>query len=163
MGGGKLQLEGLTIEKIKEIVHLEQPISFKNKGGKEISRQIEKAWNNFWALKAAYKWKIDIKFKNKILESVTLLILTYGSQNRANTKHQMGRIKTTQWEKENMWGIKITKIRKCTGARDSSKITRKLKWRYAGHPVKLQKDTLAKKALEWYPIGGKGEKEDQLE
>ncbi len=52
---------------------------------------------------------------------------------------------------------KITneEIRKRTGARDSSEITRKLKWRYARHLVRLQKDTWAKKVLEWYPVGGK--------
>ncbi len=162
LGGGKLELEGVTIEKVKEIVYLGQLISFKNKGGKEISRRIKGAWYNFWALKAVYKGKIDIKLKNKILESATLPTLTYGAQTWATTKYQMERIKATQREMERkICGVsklqKITneEIRKRTGARDISEITRKLKWRYAGHLARLQKDTWAKKVLEWYPVGEK--------
>ncbi len=100
-----------------------------------------------------YKGKIDIKLKNKILESATNLG-NHQISNGENKSNTMGD------GKENMWVSKLQKItnaeiRKCTGARDISEITRKVKWRYVGHLVRLQKDTWTRKVLEWHPIGKK--------
>ncbi len=81
-----LEVEGEMIEEIDEALYLGQLLSFKNRAGKELARRTKSAWENFWRLRQIYKGKMNLKTKNKILESATLPSFSYGAQTWAVTK-----------------------------------------------------------------------------
>ncbi len=155
-----LEVEGEIILEIDEALYLGQLLSFKNRAGKELARRTKSAWGNSWRLRQIYKDKMDLKTKNKILESATLPSLCYDAQTRAVTKKQLGRIQTEQRDMERkICGIrkleKITnkEIRKKTGGKDTGETIIKLKWRYVGHIVRDKKNKWGTKTLNWRPFG----------
>ncbi len=153
-----ISINGKIIEEVEETVYLGQVISFKKK---EISGRIKSGWKNFWYLRTIYGRKINLKLKNKILGMATLPALMYGAQIWAITKTQTTRLQKTQREMgRRMRGIrKVDKITKCeikrrTEGRDVDEIIKNLKWKYAGHIIRQEKDHWGRKLLNWRPYEG---------
>ncbi len=152
-----LQLDGIKINEVKEIIYLGQILSFEDRMDKKLSRQKIQAWRNFWSLKNIYNSKLPLERKTKVLESCTMPSLAYGSQTWALTKMQCDRIHITQnamlrrlieVKKDE---IRNERLRKVTKVQDIKARAKKLKMKYAGYIVRKREDKWERKALEWTP------------
>lgn len=153
-----IKLYDSEIEYVAEYIYLGQLISFKNHMEKEIQRRITSTWKKFWSLKTVMKSNVDIKIKQKVFDSCILPCLTYGCQTWTLTKKHEQMIEVAQRKLErSMLNIKITdrvpnlEIRKRSKISDALRLTKKLKWKWAGHIMRMTNSKWTKVITEWTP------------
>lgn len=159
---GDVYANNNKIEKVNEYTYLGQILSFEDRTNKEIATRKRKAWAGFWALKQIFKSEMSTTSKIKILESNIIPILTYGAQTWSLTKQQTEGIKKTQRAMErSILKIKVKdrvrneKIREETDAIDVGYRIRKLKYKYAGHVMRMGQERWVKRVIEWRPFDRK--------
>lgn len=153
-----IKLKDQTIDHVTEYIYLGQTISFKNKSEKEIQRITTAAWKKYRSLKFIMKSNLDIRLKKKIFDSCIIPCLTYGCQTWSLTKKQISSIAVTQRKKErSMFSLKLinktpnTDIRQRTKLTDVQPLSKRLKWKWAGHVSRMSNNRWAKKIKEWTP------------
>jgi hypothetical protein len=158
----KMNIENVEIEQVDEMVYLGQIISFEERIQKEVKRRINLGWRSYWALKNIYKGKLDLRTKIKVLEKCTMPVITYGAQTWALTEKLTEKLRTAQRSMErSIMGIKKkdrvknTRIREETGTIDIGYAVKKLKWKYAGHMARSDKQRWNKITSEWRPYDRK--------
>lgn len=154
----EININGKKIENVKEMIYLGQNITMENKTSVEIERRISIAWKKFWSLKFIFKGNFTIKNKIKVLNSCVMPTLTYGSQTWAMNKIDENKIKVVQNSMErSILGIKLKDrislkaIRKKIINRvDFLHTVKRLKWDWAGHVARQNKDRWTYSIKNWF-------------
>lgn len=158
----QVQVDSQTIDYVQEYVYLGQSVSFRDSSQKEVTRRISLAWKKFWSLSFILMdraQKLDIK--RDILDSCILPVLLYGAQTWTLTQQQMKPIQTTQRKMERKIlhislrdRVKNTTIRERTQVKDAAHSAQILKWKWAGHVIRLNPDRWAHITTVWEPRKG---------
>ncbi|CAK1591052.1 unnamed protein product [Parnassius mnemosyne] len=154
------------IEYVEEYIYLGQIISPKDLTTKEINNRVQLAWKRYWSLKEIFKNpQIPLKAKKKIFDSCILPIMTYGCQSWSLTKHNLRKLENCQHSMERSMlniklkdKIKLETLRNQTKINDVTHCVRKLKWKWAGHMMRNNKEKWAKNVTEWCPRQNKRKK-----
>lgn len=152
-------VNGKTIEYVMEYTYLGQIISPIDLATKEINNRITLAWKRYWSLKEIMKNPlVPLKAKSKIFNTCILPVMTYGCQTWSLTNHNIHKLETCQHSMERSMlsiklkdKIKLNTIRKKTKITDVTYCVKKLKWRWAGHMIRSNKDKWCKDVTEWCP------------
>ena len=150
------------ISYVEDYVYLGQVISFRNSSSKEVKRRITIAWRKFWNLSFILLDKsLKIKIKSEILNKCILPALLYGAQTWNLTQQQKTSLQVAQRKMERKIlqitlkdHIKNTEIRRKTQVKDASHTAQILKWRWAGHVVRLNHNRWAHTTTLWDPRNG---------
>lgn len=154
-----ITVNGKTVEYVEEYTYLGQIISPKDLTTKEINNRVTLAWKRYWSLKEVMKNPlIPLKAKSKIFNSCILPVMTYGCQTWSLTNHNIHKLETCQHSMERSIlniklkdKVKLDTIRKKTEFTDVTYCIKKLKWRWAGHIVRINKEKWSKDITEWCP------------
>ncbi|KAG7301234.1 hypothetical protein JYU34_014132 [Plutella xylostella] len=155
----QIQLEGETLETVNDFIYLGRSLSFQNNESEEINRRIANTWKRFWQLKHIFKNKrISIKLKSRAFDTCLLPILTYGAQTWALTKKDVLKLKTTQRKIErSMLSLRLIEkttnkdLRNITKVTDVIRHAKRLKWKWAGHVMRLGDGRWTREVTEWSP------------
>lgn len=161
-----IKVKGTNIEYVEEYTYLGQTISPKDLTTKEINNRVQLAWKRYWSLKEIVKNpEVSLKAKKRVFDSCILPVLTYGCQTWNLTKQNMRKLETCQHSMErSMLNVKLKDRIKLDTLRNETKINdvtyciRKLKWRWAGHMMRSNKNKWAKDVTEWCPRQNKRKK-----
>ena len=149
-----------TIEQTEEYIYLGQLVKLnKENQTVELKRRIRLAWVAFGKLSFILRNKKYPQYlKTRVYDQCVLPVLTYGSQVWTFTKANMDKIAKTQRSMERqMLGIKLSDrkriewIRERTKVRDARVEVAGLKWRYAGHNVRVRDERWNKVIITWRP------------
>lgn len=159
-------LDSNQIEYVDEYTYLGQIIAPANQMQKEINTRISKAWQRFWSLKEVLKNPhMPLINKTTVFNSCILPVLTYGAQTWALTSKQSGTLRVCQNKMERSIlnlklrdKVKLENIRSKTKVMDVTYTVKKLKWNWAGHMIRNNRDKWTKDVTEWYPRDGKRKK-----
>ncbi|KAI5726940.1 hypothetical protein M8J76_011469 [Diaphorina citri] len=152
-----------TIKKEKESIYLGQLISCDNIIEKEVERRIKIGWSKYWSMKKIFKsMKINEKLKTKALKMCIFPAILYGCQTWALTKKLSKRLDVTQYQMfrsilhiKRMDKISNRSINEKLKMENLSNEARRLKWRWAGHVMRMSNDRWAKMTTEWIPRSNK--------
>ena len=158
-----IKIENEEIEYIDEYIYLGQLISFENKSEKEITRRISSAWKQFWSLKFVLLEKsISMKIKKHVMDTCILPTLLYGAQTWSLSKKEKSMLNICQRRMERkILGITLrnrvrnTEIRSKTQIKDAAETAIRLKWKWAGHVLRLKDDRWNHRATIWDQRRGK--------
>ena len=146
----------------EKYIYLGRQVSFdKLNNFQEIERRAQLTWNKYWSFKDIFKSNMPIKLKTKVMNSCLIPCLTYACQTWKFNKNIINKIITCQRGMErSMLNIKRinkirhTKIRNITKATNGLVQALALKWKWAGHIVRLQDQRWTKRVTEWRgPVG----------
>ncbi|CAB3228197.1 unnamed protein product [Arctia plantaginis] len=154
------------IEYVNEYIYLGQLISPLDNMPKEIDRRITMTWKRFWSLSEIMKnEEMSIKIKRTVYNTCILPCLTYGCQTWALTDQLSNKIKVCQNSIErSVIGlrrrdrVKLETIKTETKFKNAHIVSRRLKWRWAGHMLRDTKEKWTKIITEWCPMGDKRNK-----
>ncbi|KAJ8704650.1 hypothetical protein PYW07_011838 [Mythimna separata] len=153
---------GQKLEYVEEYVYLGQIISPSDQMSKEIDKRIATGWKKYWALKEVMKSKeMSIKIKKKTFDTCILPCITYGCETWALTKHHRDKLERCQKGMErSMLNLKLKDRVRSADIRRKTKLTNilsridQLKWRWAGHMLRCNKEKWSKQVTVWYPRDG---------
>jgi Reverse transcriptase (RNA-dependent DNA polymerase) len=163
------EIDGWKIEKVEEYKYLGQIVSFQHKMTKELDTRISAAWRSFWALKKFLLSELPIYHKRNLMDSVILPVFTYGAQTWTLSNEDERRLRCEQKAMERRI-LKISlrehrtneEIRNITKFEDVVEKARKLKWDWAGHLQRMNKNRWAKSVENWTPTDGRRNRGHQM-
>jgi exonuclease III len=155
-------LDGCLLKWSSETIYLGQLLSFTNRTEKEVKRRCAIAWKRFWSLKFILKNNyISAEKKIEVLRSCVFATLIYGSQTWACKETTLKKIRTTQMAMErSILNIRRTDrkrntfIKSITQLEDLVKSIKTLKWKWAGHVIRIDNNRWTRKLTIWRPNWG---------
>ena len=139
--------------------YLGQLFSLRDKNqDKEILRRITAGWTAYAKHRDIFKSNFVICLNRKVYNSCVLPAMTYGAETWSITKQAHTKLAAAQTKMErSMLNITYhdrktnTWVRAKTGVTDVIKITRRMKWSWAGHISRLKDDRWTKRITTWKP------------
>lgn len=158
-----IQVEGHSLEYVKEYSYLGQLISFEDQMSKEIDLRIASGWRRYWSMKEVMKSKdLSISVKRKVFNTCVLPCITYGCETWALTKQLRNKLEYCQRSMErSMTGIRKKDRVRNEQIRAKTKVTDILtridqqKWRWTGHMMREKEEKWSKIVTDWYPRNNK--------
>jgi len=158
-----ITVDGENLEEVEEYKYLGRMLTPRNEMSTEINQRIAAGWRRFGQYSHFLKEKnIPHSLKRKIMDTVILPSLTYGSETWALTKHQKGKLAAAQRSMERSIlnvtlkdKIRNDVIRERTKVKDVITETREKKSRWAGHVARMENYRWAKITTEWTPREGR--------
>ena len=130
---------------------------------KDITNRLQKAKSSFVQLNKVWRSpNISEKTKIKIYNSSVLSVLLYGAECWRVTQRDSQRLSgfhTSCLRKicRIYWPQKITnkELYQRTGQRDITTVVKQRRWRWLGHVIRKDRDSITRTALRWTPGSGK--------
>ena len=149
------------LEEVDEFTYLGSKVSTDGDSGKDVSVRISKANQAFGTLNPVWKsTKLNVRTKIKIFKSNALSVLLYGSEcwkvtREISRKLDVFQTKCLRRIKRIFWPNKISNKDLLTSCNlePLSVVVRKRRWRWLGHVLRMEKDSLPRVALRWTPQG----------
>lgn len=157
-----IQINNRELEYVTEYTYLGQIVTFNNATRKEVQRRISAAWSKFWSLRFILtSQEYSIRMKKDILDSCILPLLLYGAQTWALTDRERKMLGTCQRKLERkILGVSLhdrirnEDLRKMTGIKDAATSATYIKWKWAGHVMRMDHNRWAYKTIAWDPRTG---------
>lgn len=162
------QTEPITVNNeeigyVREYVYLGQLVSTEGCMEKEIERRIANTWKRYWSLSEIMKNKdMSMRNKRRVYNMCILPCLLYGCQTWALTEELARKIKICQngIERSTIGAkrkdrVKLKCIKNKTKFKNAYITYRCLKWRWAGHMIREEREKWTRLITEWQPRGSK--------
>ena len=158
-----VELENKSLEEVEEFTYLGSIMSKSNATAKDITYRLQKAKSSFVQLNKVWRSpNISGKTKIKIYNSNVLSVLLYGEECWRVTQRDSQRLlgfHTSCLRKicRIYWPQKITnkELYQRTGQRDITTVTMQRKWRWLGHVIRKDRDSITRTTLRWTPDSGR--------
>ncbi|KAJ4434896.1 hypothetical protein ANN_23467 [Periplaneta americana] len=156
---GQMIVNNANIEFVTQCIYLDQTISFQNSMDKEIDRRIASAWKKVWSMSFILMDKSQkLQNKRQIFNSCIAPVLLYGAQSWSLTKKQTLKLGRCQRRMERkILGISLKdrvrneEVRRRSGIEDVVTLANRMKWRWEGRVVRMQRTRWAYTATLWDP------------
>ena len=158
-----VELENENLEEVEEFTYLGSIMSKSNATVKDITNRLQKAKSSFVQLNKIWRSpNISEKTKIKIYHSNVLSVLLYGAECWRVTQRDSQRLSgfhTSCLRKicRIYWPQKITnkELYQRTGQRDITMVIMQRRWRWLGHVIRKDRDSITRTALRWTPDSGR--------
>ena len=158
-----VELENEDLEEVEEFTYLRSVMSKSNATVKDITNRLQKAKSSFVKLNKVWRSpNISEKNKIKIYNSSVLSVLLYGAECWRVTQRDSQRLSgfhTSCLRKicRIYWPQKITnkELYQRTGQRDITMVVKQKRWRWLGHVIRKDRDSIRRTALRWTPDSGR--------
>ena len=154
-------LAGKAIEEVQEFIYLGSKITADGNSENDVLARIAKARGAFASLKDIWKSsKIGINTKLRIFKSNVLGVLLYGAESWKLTTTIISRIDVFQtrclrrilrifWPRT----ISNAELYRRTNTRPLSTEIKERRWKWIGHVLRMQPDSIPRVAMRWTPPG----------
>jgi hypothetical protein len=154
-----IEINGVTIQRVKEFVYLGQLLQIPRDHKEELKRRIGSAWRVFGKAKTFLCSKnIAMCLKRRYFNTCILPALLYGSETWTLTKAGLTRLVRTQRAMERwMLGVRLRDkkpsdwIRSITKLKDVTVAARKRKWRFTEKMLSRKDDRWTVRLTLWTP------------
>ena len=152
-----VELENESLEEVEEFSFLGSIMSKSNATVKDITNRLQKAKSSFVQLNKIW-WSRNIsgKTKIKIYNSNVLSVLLYGAEcwrvTQRDSQRQSGFHSSCLRKTCRIyWPQKITskELYQRTGQRDITTVIMQRRWRWLGHVIRKDRDSITRTALRW--------------